>query len=202
MLKNWYIATFVTLITVMGVGFVPFSVPNQEIVVQFSETTSKEDAATAIAQVRAQLEVLGVHDVQISHRANGTLKISYYSDIDVSAIQAFFTRQQHPFSETKGVTPSGHKNLPFQESFDAYQFTVSEIGNEIDVHNGLKGHLLEIDTKSSRFYPPDFSFTAVSSIFKKELKITDVSVLIFSRQSITVGLSSRLFPETRAGPIV
>ncbi|MFT5231678.1 MAG: hypothetical protein ACI97R_001754, partial [Candidatus Azotimanducaceae bacterium] len=182
-------------------GFVPFSVPNQEIVVQFSETTSNEDTDAAITQIRAQLVLLGIEDVQIKQRADGSLKITYYSDVAVSLIQEAFARQHQDLFENVGVPHSNDTDVPFQEMADNFQFTVSEIGGGTDIYNGLKGHVLEIETKSSRFHPPEFFFTASLNAVNKEIKRTKISVLIYSQQTVVVAITSRLLPETRAGPI-
>jgi len=201
MLKNWYIATFAILFAIAGAGFVPFSVPNQEIVVQFSETTSSDDTDAAITQIRAQLVLLGVEDVQIKQRADGSLKITYYSDVAVSLIQEAFARQHQDLFAKVGVPHSNDTDVPFKEMADAFQFTVSEIGGGTDIYNGLKGHVLEIETKSSRFHPPEFFFTATLSAVKKEIKRSEISVLIYSQQTGVVAITSHLLPETRAGPI-
>ena len=199
MLKNWYIAIFAILLAGAGMGFVPFSVPNQEIVVQFSQEISINDAEAAIANVRAQLAQLGVEDVQVVERADGSLKISYYSDIDVSFIQEAFAQQQ---VSSFNNTTNDSSELPFKDIVDVYQFTVSEIGADADTYNGLKGHLLEIETKSHRFYPPEFFFGGDLISTKKESKRIELSVRIYSQQLVVVAVISRLLPETRAGPLV
>ena len=200
MFKKGYIAVFAILLAVVGIGFVPSSVPNQEIVVQFSQETSPQETNTAIVQVKEQLSKLGIEDVKILKGVDGSLRISYYSEIDVLFVQEIFARQQVGLFKNTNNTNS---DFPFQDTTDTYQFTVSEIGaGDTSVHNGLKGHFLEIESKSHRFYPPEFFFAAVSNSFKKEFKRTELSVRIYSQQLQLVAVTSLLLPETRAGPIV
>lgn len=199
MLKNWYIAIFAILLAGAGVGFVPFSVPNQEIVVQFSQEISDDDTEAAIAKVRTQLTKLGVADVQVVQRADGSLKISYYSEIDVSSIQEIFAKQQ---SGLFNNTSHENSDIPFKEHTDVYQFTVSEIGSDSNADNGLNGLVFEVETKSNRFYPPDFTYATASNTTEKELKLDELSVCIYSKQAICITISSHLLPETRAGPLV
>lgn len=199
MLKNWCLATFAILLTIVGVGFVPFSVPNQEIVVQFKDVVSVEDADAAIAQVSAQLLRLGAEDVQIKRLNDGSLKITYFSAVAVSLIQETFAKQQFGVFDT--TTGDKNTGLPFQVSADAYKFTISEIGGGTVLDNGLKGHVFEIETKSSRFYPPDFFSSASVNANEDQLFLARISITINSQPVLIVDYTSRLLPETRAGPI-
>ncbi len=200
MLKKGYIAAFAILLAVVGIGFVPSSVPNQEIVVQFSQETSSQESNAAIVQVKEQLLKLGIEDVKILEGENGALRISYYSDIDVLFVQEIFARQQVGLFKN---TNNNNSDFPFKDTTDAYQFTVSEIGaGDASVNNGLKGHFLEIESKSHRFYPPEFFFTSLSNSIKKEIKLAELSELIYSEQAVVDTITSYLLPETRAGPVV
>ncbi len=197
MLKNWYLATFAILLTIVSAAFVPFSVPNQEIVVQFKDAISLQDENAAIAQVRAKLLRLGAEDVQIKRLDDGSLKITYFSDVAVSSIQETFARDQQGLFENT----TNNTDLPYQDSADYYQFTIKEIGGDTAIYNGLKGHVFEVETKSNRFYPPEF-FSSASVLTKEDqLLLESISIKIGNQPEIVVDYSSRLLPETRAGPI-
>lgn len=197
MLKNWYIATFAILLTAVGVGFVPFSVPNQELVVQFDEAVSGEIANAAIDQVSEKLEKLGAEDVKIKHLPNGTLKITYFSDISVATIQEVFASHPYNILGDKNTTT---EDYPLEESLDYYKCVVSEIGGDNAIDKGLEGHLLDIETKSNRFYPPEFFFTSATNNEATIVHLANISEKINSQLSSFVDYTSFLLPETRAGP--
>lgn len=198
MLKNWYIVTFAILLTAVGVGFVPFSVPNQELVIQFDDEVSKANANAAISQVSAKLERLGAEDVKIKQLPNGSLKVTYFSDIPVASIQAVFKSEDYNLL-SKASKKS--KDLPTEKTVDYYECIVSEIGDDNLIDSGLDGHLIEVETKSNRFYPPEFSFAATPSNELTIQRIATISEKINSQYLLIVGYTSRLLPETRAGPL-
>lgn len=70
-----------------------FNVPNQEIVLEFNhvEVTSNE-AQTAVAHVKQQLQGLGANQIKVQQTAQGKLKITYYSDADVASIKKTFSK--------------------------------------------------------------------------------------------------------------
>jgi len=90
-----HLGILIVLMTFLGRYLETAIVPNQQIVVQFSDKDiAKEDAVNAIDVVREQLQGIGVAHLQIVHNGDGQLKITYYSESDVTQIQDILLKEE------------------------------------------------------------------------------------------------------------
>jgi len=88
MKNKWYISALIFVLAIVGINLEQVSVPNQEIVLQFIDVeVSLHETQDVIALVKSQLEAVAVDNIKIQDLGNGTLKITYYSDIAVSEIK-------------------------------------------------------------------------------------------------------------------
>ena len=140
MKNRWYIS--ILILALIAIGNVASkqqtAIPNQEIVLQFtSESVSSEDAQSAIAVVKEQLENAGIADIQVQELQEGLLKITYYSSSDVASIKALLSKGN---TLNLGYVSYGNKenNKPSKDHSIDYNIDVYEIqqGDDLSGFNG------------------------------------------------------------------
>ncbi|MDO1499873.1 hypothetical protein Q2T40_06995 [Winogradskyella maritima] len=82
---KWHLGLLIALLLVVGIHQNESQSPNQQIIVSVSET---QDASDAIALVTKQLGAVGITELSISKSDSGQLTIAYYSQANVSSIEA------------------------------------------------------------------------------------------------------------------
>ncbi|OUS00565.1 hypothetical protein A9Q86_10155 [Flavobacteriales bacterium 33_180_T64] len=201
--SRWYISTLIILLTLLG-GIASkqhASVPNQEIVLQFtSDEVTSIDTQNTIAIVKQQLQTAGVENIQVLELESGQLKISYYSNSDVASIKALLSKEKvldiaySSQDGNQGESPSEDKSI-------IYNVDVYEIQHGDDVSD-LEGKLaLETKVESDRFFNPNV-FISKDDIDEKELnRIVSVAYKFHSANAITLDNRLREIPEVRAGPV-
>ena len=205
MIARWCISTFIFLLTLFGVvSQQQVVIPNQEIVLQFThiELTS-DDVKQTILIVKAQLEALGVENIQVKAEENGKLKISYYCDTDIASIKNSFAEAHHLTldyqSDKQGKESS---KLPSEENRTSYNINVYEIQFGSDSGWDFDGAFAsEVEVKSDRFLDPNVSFPAAHLNLNSSKNITKVAYKVRRTISIEIGDALHAIPEVRAGPI-
>ena len=87
MKSKWYFGIVITALTFFVVSQQQITVPNQQIVFQFSDNQATvSQTEKAIHAIKAQLENIGVKNTQVFEQ-NGILKITYYSDIAITEVK-------------------------------------------------------------------------------------------------------------------
>lgn len=176
-----------------------FNVPNQEIVLEFNhvEVTSNE-AQTAVAHVKQQLQVLGANQIKVQQTAQGKLKITYYSDADVASIKKTFSKDL----DNKTFSKNNRKTeLPTQTPNIAYNLDVFEIQNANTSGWDLDGKcVLTTDTKSDRFSDPNIFFFI--EVINVSLENNTIKTAYKVRRNVSISTENNLhkIPEGRAGP--
>ncbi|WP_147677315.1 hypothetical protein [Algibacter pacificus] len=180
-----------------------FNVPNQEIVLEFNhaEVTSNE-AESAVAHVKQQLQVLGASQIKVQQTVSGKLKITYYSDADVASIKKTFAKDlernldSNIFSKTNKQAES-----PSKVPTIAYNLDVFEIHNGNNSGWDLDGKcVLTTDTKSDRFSDPNvFFFIEVVNV---SLENNTIKTAYKVNRNVSISIDNNLhkIPEGRAGP--
>ncbi|MFK7780742.1 hypothetical protein [Psychroserpens sp.] len=198
--KKWYISALVIIIALLGgvASQEQNQTPNQEIVLQFSNTTvTNDEAQHAIAAVKQQLQTIGVHDINVTDYQDGFLKITYFSDTDVTSIKKLLSNEGSITLE---------RDIPFELPSDkggiAYNLDVYEIQNGYDDAFHLSGKL-GIEHKSdndrlSNTNPYANSKRTDYTVF--ELKI-NLAYKFHNHIGITIDHISHKIPEVRAGPV-
>ena len=194
---RWCISTIIFILTLFGVvNQQKLSVPNQEIVLQFTdaELTSNQVQST-IAVVKKQLQDIGVQNIRIKEGENGLLKITYYSDADVSSIQKSLTLNYSILNEDTS-------NLPNEERDLSYDLDVYEIHNADYNYSDLDGKVvLEPKPKNDRIYNPTFDASSNDIRVSEKENLVKVAYKISHHISLEIEEALHIIPEVRAGPI-
>ena len=204
MKPKWYLSTFILIVAFLGAGLQQFSAPNQEIVLQFEDKEiSLVKTENAIANIKKQLQDIGVKKIQVYKGANGVLKISYFSEIDVVSIKKIFSKEKAlKLSYSLLDFGEGSSKMPSKNKSNTYQLDVFEIqksnGNEGD-SNGL---VVELLPEHDRYFNPDVYYSTLVYELRFKNKIEKVAYIIYSNRFIEIDNSSYNTPEVRAGPVL
>ena len=204
MKPKWYLSIFVLIVAFLGAGLQQFSAPNQEIVLQFEDKEiSLVKTENAIANIKKQLQDIGVEKIQVYKGANGVLKISYFSEIDVVSIKKIFSKEKAlKLSYSLLDFEEGSTKMPSKNKSNTYQLDVFEIqksnGNEGD-SNGL---VVELLPEHDRYFNPDVYYSTLVYELRFKNKIEKVAYIIYSNRFIEIDNSSYNTPEVRAGPVL
>lgn len=201
---KWYLSTLFIILGLLGVSLQQFSVPNQEIVVQFVDKDfSIDEAQDAVAIVKKQLQSIGVDQVKVLEGKNGVLKISYYSDVDIASIKKIFSEDiQLAFDFQSSNQTENHSNLPSDSNSNSFKLDVFEIQNSIDVELDLNGLALNFNPEKDRLVFLKVYFSRNDIDVAKKDNTDKVAYTIFKKNALTIDDAERTIPEVRAGPIV
>jgi len=195
---KWYISTLVLIVALFGLGQQQITVPNQEIVIKFAnENADVSETQNTIAAIKAQLLRIGVTELQV-HQVDdeGQLKISYYSDIDVSKIRQILSGDSSQQFSLNLPDP----NQSQEQSPSSYNLDVYEIHKVSDSEIDLEGHVVELKAESDRFFSPNV-FVLTSELNSKEKNnIEAVAYNVYGNLALTIDTISYQIPEVRAGP--
>lgn len=198
-----YIGVIVVILTLIGiVDQQQVDVHNQEIVLQFTDANHlNADAKVTISILKKELKLLGVEDVKVVENDNGKLKITYYSDADVSAVKRILLEK---IKSELGDLNNHEKpfSLPFEKNNLAYNLDVHEIQNGNETDTGLNGvEVLELKPKADRFFKPKTASSALEAYSKKEDVGLKVAFNLNKYTSYALNNALQQIPEVRAGPI-
>ncbi len=204
MKPKWYLCTFILIVAFLGAGLQQFSVPNQEIVLQFEDKEiSLFETQYAIANVKKQLQDIGVEKIQVYKGAHGVLKITYFSNVDVTSIKKIFSREKAlKLSYSSIVLEEGSSNIPSEKKSNTYQLDVFEIQKSNGNEGDLNGLVIELLPENDRSFNPDLYYAALVQDVGFKNNIEKVAYIIYSNISIEIDNASYNIPEVRAGPIL
>ncbi len=196
-----HFGVLVILLAFLGTYFGQVTVPNQQIVIQFSDNgIAQEDAENAIEIIKRQLQSIGVELIQIDQNYDGQLKITYYSDSDVERIQSMLLKAQ----DFKVTYDSEHKsttNFPENKNIKDYELNISEIQNSSETNWDFeRTEIVELNQKSEYSdYPKVNSLGQLSAEKHNNGKI---KVAIQNNNAIAIAIDNGSYkiPEVRAGP--
>jgi hypothetical protein len=200
MKTTWYLSTLIFILTLLGFSQQQKNVPNQEIVVRFSNNhVNLEVAQNAIAIVKKQLQTIGINKIQVRESVDGSLKITYYSDIDVTSIEEIFSTER---DLVIGYTPSdeGSKDFPLDKVASSYKLNVCEIGSNSDLESDLNGYILELTPNYERLFNPIVYHSSNFVDFKEKNDTEKTAYKLYRNISVEIDNSSHNIPEVRAGP--
>ncbi len=203
MKTKWYFGTFIFLLTLFVVNQQQISIPNQQIVIQFAnnEVTSVEVQQT-IVTIKKQLKLIGVEHIQIRESEHGSLKISYFSDVNIASIKKIIS-EENKFQ--LGVSPvfqnETSNEAPSKEKSNIYKLDVYEIQKGDDSEKDLNRLALELKPEVDRFYKPNVYFLKIEIDVWKTNKIEKVTFAIQKNIATEIDNASHIIPEVRAGPI-
>ncbi len=194
MKSKWYFGIVITALTFFVVSQQQITVPNQEIVFQFSDNQATvSQTEKAIHAIKAQLQNIGVKNTQVFEQ-NGILKISYYSDITIAEVKSILLNEKLIFNNTKGT----QNDNPLDSS---YNVDVFEIKPATESGVGFDGKfIVEAKQEYTRASQIVLSFSAITeSIIQLTLPV-NVTHKVNTNISISIDKGSFNIPEGRAGP--
>lgn len=197
--NKWYISAFIFALAIIGISLEKVSVPNQEIVIQFTDVeVSPEETQDAIAVIKNQLQAIDVDNIQIQESGNGTLKITYYSDVEVSEIKEILSKGNTvtlghtSYNNDTTGTPS-EKDLTYE--FDVYE--IQESNDFIDTD----GTIIESKSEIIRFFTPNAYVSSAKVDSKEENALEKLAYRIHRTIAIAINDAEYKIPEVRAGPL-
>ncbi len=200
---RWYISTLIIILTLLGVvNKQQISEPNQEIVLQFTNTKiSSEDTHNTIVNIKKQLEGLGVNNIQVNEKENGKLIITYYSDVDVTSIKETLSSNDKLALNTSNPDENKkHSGFPLDENSSSYNLDIYEIQKSSDSNWDLNGTFVtELKSEANRFSNPN-SYAFINIV---DVRGTAEKVAYKTHCNITIAIdnTSHKIPEVRAGPL-
>ena len=201
---KWYIPLLVVILAFTSAGMKQSATgPNQEIVVWFYADSVHDAAAQdVISTISHQLELLGAKDVRISKMSDGSLKILYYSTLDVAVIKK--TLHENNGLPTSGKTFPKRENpfgFPVDGSYGFYNIDVVKIQQDVNQHNSFQGVLVEATWHLDNSLKPKKTPNAALWIFDYESEFERTNYALYIKDFHWIGKASYLIPEVRAGPI-
>ena len=204
MKPKWYLSTFILIVAFLGAGLQQFSVPNQEIVLQFEDKAiSLVETENAIANIKKQLQDIGVEKIQVYKGANGVLKISYFSEIDVVSIKKIFSKEKDlRLSYSSLDFDEDPFKVPTKKKSNTYQLDVFEIQKSKENALDSNGLVIESSPENDRSFNLDVYYPDLLKELRLKNKIEKVAYIIYGNKSIEIDNASHNNPEVRAGPVL
>ena len=196
-----HLGILIVLMTFLGRYLETAIVPNQQIVVQFSDKDiAKEDAVNAIDVVREQLQGIGVAHLQIVHNGDGQLKITYYSESDVTQIQDILLKEEG-FNIAYDSGDNSSDKLPENKNVKDYELNISEIQNSNDSNWDFeRTEVVELNQKSDSSYNPKVKSSGAQINKKDSNNKVSVAVQVNNFVANATNHISYKIPEVMAGP--
>lgn len=194
---KWYIGTLLFLFSLFGTFHEQVSTPNQEIVLEFVDTTiNKENSDSIIADVKEKLLEVGISNITINETKNGTLKIAYYSTVTIDDVKKAFQKDQ------EFILNQNSENKKKDETLFDYNIDIYELTNETDVSNTPDDKFVfEIKYHSDRFTTNSFSAFLRNIEENKSNQLFKTAYKAYKNNPFIKDKTSYKEPEVRAGPL-
>ncbi len=199
---KWYWSTCVAILALVGFSLQQFSVPNQEIVVQFSTHEVAEQKATnTLAVVTKQLQTLGAENIQVYSQENGNLKITYYSDLEVAFIKNILAKEEAlSLGYSSILKDHTSSDLPNPNPENPFKLDVFEIKQGEDKKGDFNSLALELKPEIDRFFKTVVYFSVLNSAEKERDRIEKVAYTSQYTVAVAIDNTSYIIPDVRAGP--
>lgn len=202
---KWYIPLLIVFLAFIGGGVENLGTgPNQEIVVNFYADSIHDQAAEdVVSEIIQTLESLGIEDVRILETTDGSLKILYYSTLDVAVIKKLLDEQNElAHGDVEIPMDNSPLQLPNSKEYGVYNLEVIKIQENFLPGSGFQGLLAEVKSIPNQYFKlSSSSFVVITDTsLEHEAENPDFSV----DSEITVLLNKALYkriPEVRAGPL-
>ena len=205
MKQKWFLSTLITILALLGYSRQQAYVPNQEIVMQFFDAEVTNDVAqNAIAIVKKQLQTIGVDNIQVRKSADGRLKITYNSDIDVASIKKIFSKEENlelGYTSLDSEEDEEQDKFPSNKSSISYNLNVCEIQNSYDAESDFNGYVLELTIENEHSYNPVVYLSINKIDASVKSRIEKIAYSIQRNIALAIDNSSHAIPEVRAGPV-
>lgn len=192
----------VILLAFLGTYLEQITVPNQQIVVQFSDKDiSSEATENAIEVIQNRLQSIGVEYIEIGQNKDGQLKITYYSDTDVEFIQAILSKEEglkFAFKPGDKKTTNSSENKNVKD----YELNISEIQNSNHTNWDFeRTEVVELNQKTDHSHNLKVNASGGHIGARQSNRLIEVALEINNSVPIVIinHLSYKI-PEVRAGP--
>ena len=192
----------VIFLAFLGTYLEQTTIPNQQIVIQFSdENIATDSAENAIEVLQNKLESIGVENLEIGQTEDGQIKITYYSDTDVAYIQSILSKEEGLKFAVKSEENKSN-NSPENRNVKDYELNISEIQNTNHTNWDFeRTEVVELNQKSDHSYNPKVNSSAVQIYAKKRNKLICVALQVNYAVTLEIDNLSYKIPEVRAGPL-
>lgn len=203
MKARWYIGILILALTFLGISQKPV-LPNQEIVLQFSDgTVSSADAQKTIAIVENQLQLIGAKNIRLQKESKGELRFTYYSNVDAAAIKKMLDEQDGlSLGHASKTAPNNPKKTPTKKQSNPYNLDVRDIQKNNRIDLDPKACLVDIKQQKQQFYEGNGCSLIIEPLsltlnfpYKKDCCSNGFFLIVKSN-------TPRKIPEVRAGPLV
>lgn len=195
MKAKWYISTLFLIFALLGAFHEQVSIPNQEIVLEFVNTKNNSNYIDhTIANVKEKLLNAGVSDISVKKAKNGTLKISYFSEVPVDNIREVLAKKNSLLLK-KNSKNQQNKDVVYDYSLDVY-----DLNNPTDNSNLDYKYVLEIKHQLDRFTADNYFDNHSASLENKTNQLYKVAYKIAKNNPFSKDYTSNKEPEVRAGP--
>lgn len=177
------------------------AVPNQQIVIQFSDANiSSQDAESTITIVKEQLQRIGVTNIQIGQNVDGKLRITYYSDADVERIQNILSNEDR-FKLAYQSRSNPSEDFPENRNLKNFELNISEFHNHSDIDSGFEGIQI-VERSQKRDGLDELKVNPTVANLKVEHPHNLVKVVIQINNTVHQKIDNITYkiPEVRAGP--
>ena len=196
MRNKWYLYTFIIALAILGISLEQNTVPNQEILIKFATSQNNvHNTQDAIALVKSKLENVDVSNIKVEKLIDGTLKLSYYSDLEVSEIQEIFSETSN--SQAYTTTPD---HYPTDDGADYYKLDIYKIQDTSDF-DGPVGHIIEPKSETTRATSFDTYAAFNNQQVREENSNTHTTYTLYRYNAIALENIQYRIPQVRAGPI-
>ena len=194
--SKWCLSTLFLLFTYLGVFHEDITIPNQEIVLEFVDSKiDNEDIEFTISDFKERLKSVGVTNIKIRNSNNGSLKISYFSNVDVDIVREILSNKQQIV-----LNKNQKEENEQQKNQHDYNINIYEIVDDIDSSNLNDKFTFEIKNYSDRF-KNNYTYVSLKNViaynnnqlFKTAFKVSKNNYFIKDNNSYNE-------PEVRAGP--
>ena len=203
MKSKLHFGLLIILFTFLGRYIESSTLPNQQIVIQFSDTQiTEKDAQDAINSIQLKLHSIGAQQIQIGQDHQGKLKITYYSNTDIEQIQNVLSGDEDfKFAYDSGEGESN--NLPNSKNVKDYELNISEIQKGNDTNWDFEGvEVVELNQKSDRFNNLKVNTSGDQTDSRLINGLIKVSISTTNNVAAAIDHISYKIPEVRAGPLV
>lgn len=191
MQAKWYFSTFFLIFIYFGAFQEQVSLPNQEIVLKFVDANINEkDIEKSIAEVKEKLLKVGITNIVIHKSETSTLKISYFSKIDIKNIREILSKENKLLLNT---------NSPYKNSTN-YNLDVYELNDATQLSNVDKKFVFEIKYNSDRFTTVNYSALIKNLESSTAEQLYKTAYKVNKDNPFTKDKASCKEPEVRAGP--
>ncbi|WP_165605829.1 hypothetical protein [Flavivirga aquatica] len=198
---KWYISTLIITLIFLGVvSQKQTTMPNQEIVLHFTDVeTTSDDVQYAIANLKEQLHILGVDNIYVKEGESGKLKITYYSTKDVASIKKVLSKEQN--LEFTGLAKNQDQNkFPSKDSSVNYDLDVHEILKGHDSYSNTEGYALESKSENRSTFNSNLYLFKIEIEDKKKEEGVKEAYRVCRNIAIAINNIAYAIPEVRAGP--